>query len=608
MRKIELLAPARNVETGIAAINCGADAVYIGPEKFGARSAAGNTLADIERLIKYAHKYYAKVYSTVNTILYEDELEDARGLIVELYSSGIDGIIFQDMAILEMDLPPVPLHASTQCDNYDIEKIKFLDRTGIPRIVLARELSIEEVERIRGEVSCELEYFVHGALCVSMSGRCYMSAASGGRSSNRGECAQPCRRSYTLSDSNGKIVPAGRYPLSLKDLNRTDYIGELIDAGIDSFKIEGRLKDINYVRNIVAHYRVKIDEFLEGRSDAAKSSSGISVPGFTPDPERTFNRGFTTYFTDGRSCKVLSPDTPKSLGKRMGKVVAVEENRFRIDSPEPLNGGDGIFFFKRDGSECGVRVNRSEDGYIYPLSMDGICEGVEIFRNSDAAFEKIIESAKCERRLTADIVFRDTDDGFELIMTDCDGNSVSERITCNKEKSVKGSDPASQVEKQLRKLGNTIFTAGSVEIDFGENWFIPVSLVNEMRRVCAEKLEAERNCRYRPAQSTFNKNDTRYPYDMIDYRWNVSNSLARRFYERHGVSVIRDSFETGAHDGTEALMTTRMCLKYETGLCRKYGGKASGFTEPFTLDDGINRYCLSFDCAACFMIVKKIRD
>lgn len=608
MRRIELLSPAKNCETGIAAINCGADAAYIGPERFGARSAAGNSLSDIEKLINYAHRYYAKVYATVNTVLYENELEDARSLIVDLYNSGIDGIIFQDMGILEMDLPPVPLHASTQCDNYDIEKIKFLDRAGIPRVVLARELGIEDVKRIRKEVSCELEYFVHGALCVSMSGRCYLSAASGGRSANRGECAQPCRRSYTLTDSNGKVIPAGRYPLSLKDLNRTDYIGELIDAGVDSFKIEGRLKDINYVRNTVAHYRGKIDEYLTGKSDVVKSSSGISVPGFTPDPERTFNRGFTAYFTDGRSCKALSPDTPKSLGRRMGVVTAVEGNCFRTDSRDAFNSGDGIFFFRHDRSECGVRVNRVDDGYIYPLSMDGIYRGAEIFRNSDSAFEKIIESAKSERRIPADILFRDNEDGFELVMRDCDGNSATEKAECGKEKSVKGDNSTRQIGKQLRKLGNTIFTAGSVEINFSENWFVPVSLVNEMRRGCAEKLEADRMRNLPPAVYRLAVSDVRYPYDKIDYRWNVSNSLARRFYSRHGVTAIADSFETGIHDGSEALMTTKMCLKYENDLCPKHGGKTSGYSEPFILDDGANRYSLTFDCSACVMILKRFKD
>ncbi|HPR38944.1 MAG TPA: U32 family peptidase [Spirochaetota bacterium] len=604
MRKIELLAPAKNIETGIAAVNCGADAVYIGPEKFGARSAAGNSLGDIEKLIIYSHKYYARVYATVNTILYENELEEARKTIFNLYNAGIDGIIFQDMGILEMDLPPVPLHASTQCDNYDIEKIKFLDRIGIPRVVLARELSIDELREIRKEVNCELEFFIHGALCVSMSGRCYMSAAYGGRSANRGECAQPCRKRYTLTDSNGKIIPAGRYPLSLKDLNRTEYIGELVDAGIDSFKIEGRLKDVNYVRNIVSHYRLKIDEVLEGRNDLRKLSSGVSVPGFTPDPERTFNRGYTEYFTNGRTCKVLSPHTPKSSGKRIGVVQSVENNRFSIDGNNSLNAGDGIFFFKRDGSECGTRINRVDDVFIYPLSIDGIYEGAEIFRNSDALFEKVLETAKSERRITADILLQDTDDGFKLVMKDSDGNTAVQNIMHSKEKSMKESAGEEQLLKHLRKLGNTIFTAGDITVDFSENWFVPVSILNEARRICADKLEAVRCGSYIRQQLFFSKTDIQYPYTEIDYRWNVSNSFARKFYERHGVSAVMESFETGSRTGTEDLMTTKMCLKYENGLCPGNGGKNSGYSEPFILSDGSRKFRIIFDCSRCIMMIK----
>jgi len=604
MRKIELLAPAKNIETGIAAVNCGADAVYIGPEKFGARSAAGNSLSDIAKLISYSHKYYARVYATVNTILYESEIEDARRLINDLYNAGIDGIIFQDMGILEMDLPPVPLHASTQCDNYDIEKIKFLNRIGIPRVVLARELTVEDIRRIRNEVTCELEYFIHGALCVSMSGRCYMSAASGGRSANRGECAQPCRKSYTLTDSNGKVIQTGKYPLSLKDLNRTEYICDLIDAGIDSFKIEGRLKDINYVRNTVAHYRIKIDEALSGRKDIQKSSSGISVPGFTSDPERTFNRGYTEYFTKGRSDKVLSPHTPKSLGKRIGIVTSIENSCFRTDSNEKLNAGDGIFFFKQDYTECGTRINRSDENFIYPLSMDGIHKEIEVFRNSDAAFEKEVDTAKSERRITVDILFRDTAGGFEVVMADSDGISVSENVTHVKEKSLKAHDQYGQIKKQLAKLGNTIFAAGDVIIELEDNWFVPVSLLNEMRRNCAEKLEAERLRSYIRPENLFNKTDIQYPYSEIDYSWNVSNSPARKFYERHGVSIINDSYETGVYTGNEVLMTTKMCLKFENGLCPKYGGKNSGYTEPFILNDGRNRFMVTFDCSGCVMNIR----
>ncbi len=608
MRKIELLAPAKNCETGIAAVNCGADAVYIGPEKFGARSAAGNPVEEIEKLIIHAHKYYAKVYATINTILFENELDAVRRLIIQLHDSGIDGIIFQDMAILEMDLPPVPLHASTQCDNYDIEKIKFLDRIGIPRIVLARELTVDEIRRIRGEVNSELEYFIHGALCVSMSGRCYSSAAAGGRSANRGECAQPCRRHYTLSDSSGKIIPAGRYPLSLKDLNRTDFIGELIEAGIDSFKIEGRLKDINYVRNVVAHYRIKIDEYLDGRSNVSKSSSGRSVHGFTPDTERTFNRGYTPYFIKGRSGRLLSPDTPKSLGKRIGTVTRAEGNRFTTDGPEKLNSGDGIFFLKKDGTECGVRINRVDDRYIYPLSMDDIYQGAEIFRNHDALFEKRLDGAVSERRIEADIIFRDTENGFEFVMSDSDGNSTSASITCDKEEARRETTSVEQIAKQITRLGNTIFAAGKVSVDLSSDWFIPVSSLNDLRRKCAEKLETARAGNYKKSVFPFKKSDIKYPCDNIDYRWNVSNSLARRFYERHGVASIADSFETGVRSGNEALMTTKMCLKYESGLCPKHGGRISSYKEPFILNDGVRKFDVTFDCSSCMMVIRLSRE
>jgi putative protease len=321
IRKIELLAPAKNYETGIAAINFGADAVYIGCEKFSARSAAGNSIEDIRKLIKHAHLYRARVYAAVNTILFDNELEDVRDLITTLYDSGIDAVIIQDMGILEMDIPPVPLHASTQCDNFDPERVKFLDRTGFPRIILARELDLEQIREIRRVTRCELEVFIHGALCVSLSGRCYMSAAMGGRSANRGECAQPCRKSYTLTDAEGKIISKAKYPLSLKDLNLTDHLEKLIDAGVDSLKIEGRLKDINYVKNTVAHYRKRLDLILEGKNGLVKSSSGRTFHDFTPDPDRTFNRGYTGYFINGRNSKISSPFTPKSLGKYCGTVT-----------------------------------------------------------------------------------------------------------------------------------------------------------------------------------------------------------------------------------------------------------------------------------------------
>ncbi len=328
------------------------------------------------------------------------------------------------------------------------------------------------------------------------------------------------------------------------------------------------------------------------------------MPGVTPDPERTFNRGYTEYFTKGREKKILSPHTPKSLGKRIGIVVSVEGNRFCIEGNEKLTGGDGIFFFKHDGSGCGTRINRVDESFIYPLSMDGIHEGTVIFRNNDASFEKAIESAQSQRRITADMLFRDTAGGYELVMTDTDGISVSENVTYVKEKSLKAQDQNVQIEKQLAKLGNTIFASGDVSIEFEDNWFVPVSLLNELRRSCTEKLETERLRSYIRPESIFNKTDIQYPYTEIDYTWNVSNSLARKFYERHGVSIIGDSFETGIHTGNEALMTTKMCLKYENGLCSKYGGNASGYTEPFILSDGVHRFKINFDCSRCVMIIR----
>lgn len=604
MKTIELMAPAKNKETGMAAINCGADALYIGPAKFGARAAAGNSVKDIAELVKYAHKYHARVYATVNTILYENELEDARDLIIELYNIGIDAVIFQDMALLEMDLPPVPLHASTQCDNYDIEKVKFLDRIGIPRIILARELSIDEIKNIRDAVETELECFVHGALCVSMSGRCYMSAAAGGRSANRGECAQPCRKSYTLKDAGGNVIPAGRYPLSIKDLNRSEYIPELIDAGISSFKIEGRLKDDNYVKNIVAHYRKIIDEHIEKKGDIRAASSGITVPGFTPDPDITFNRGYAGYFMRGRNEKLLSAHTPKSTGKFIGKVSVVENKRFRVDSSVPVSNGDGLFFLKRDKTENGLRVNKVEGGYIYPFEMKGIYKGAEVYKNYDRLFEKQLENATCERKIPVNIVFSETETGFALMMKDRDGFYAEEIVEAKKEVSRTGGDAASQIVKHLSKLGSTIFKAADVDVEISENRFIQVKLLNEMRRRCSAELETKRLNGYTRPHFELKDPGAGYPYKKLDLTWNVSNSLARRFYEKHGVEEIEPALEISGDRGSEPLMTTRMCLKYELDMCFKHGGEPGNYSEPFILDDSSRSYCLSFECDGCVMLVK----
>ncbi len=605
MRKIELLAPARNLETGIAAINFGADAVYIGPEKFSARSAAANSLEDIEKLINHAHIYNAKVYATINTILFDNELEDARKLITDLYNRGIDAVIIQDMGILEMDLPPVPLHASTQTDNYDIERVKFLDRIGFPRIVLARELSLPQIKEIRKETKCELEFFIHGALCVSLSGRCYMSAAAGGRSANRGECAQPCRKSYTLTDANGEIISRDRYPLSLRDMNQTASLKNIIDAGVDSLKIEGRLKDIDYVKNIVAHYRKELDNILEGGSDICKASSGRVQFDFTPDPARTFNRGYTEYFINQRTHSIRSPHTPKSPGKEIGRVTETGNNWFKISTGEKISNGDGLAFFDKEKNLTGVKANRVDNDKIFPLTMNGIFKEAVIYRNHDVVFEKTLSISKTARKIDVTMELSETETGFKLTVIDEDNYSASEEIESGKVISQSDNTVLEQMKKQLSKLGGTIFSATEIKISLKENFFIPVSILNDIRRKAIEQLLEIRIKSYKTTPYVIEKNDIPYPYKQIDFRNNVSNHLAEEFYKRHGVDAIEKSFETANSRITGPLMTTKLCLKHEYNLCPKQNNKNRKFSEPFYLSDGNIKYRIEFDCGECMMKIFK---
>ncbi|MFH0976923.1 MAG: U32 family peptidase [Spirochaetota bacterium] len=609
MRKIELLAPAKNLETGIAAINFGADAVYIGAQKFSARAAAANSIDDIGKLIKHAHLYNAKVYAAVNTILYNDELEDAERLITDLYNRGIDAIIIQDMGILEMSIPPVPIHASTQADNFDIERIKFLDKTGFSRIVLARELSIQQIKEIRGSTSCELEVFIHGALCVSLSGRCYMSASMGGRSANRGECAQPCRKSYILRDAAGEIVSGHKYPLSLKDLNQTANLQDIIDAGADSLKIEGRLKDINYVKNITAHYRIAIDNILEGKTDCTKASSGKVYFDFTPDPFRTFNRGYTDYFLKNKSLhsseSIRSYDTPKSLGKLMGRVSETGSNWFRIESSEKINNGDGLAFFDNNMNLTGVKVNRADADKIYPLSMNGIYKDAIVYRNNDAAFEKTLSLSKTERKIDVALILAETDNGFKLTLTDEDGYFSSSEISSSKDISRSDKADYEQIKKQLSKLGGTIFAASDIKIMFSENYFLPVSILNELRRNAVWKLLETRKANYKVKHSEIKKTQTIYPNKKIDFRYNVSNHLAEEFYKRHCAEEIEKAFEISPFRIDGPLMTTRLCLKHENNLCQKNPGNKSKYIEPFYLIDNNVKYRIEFDCKNCMMLIFK---
>ncbi|HOQ49637.1 MAG TPA: U32 family peptidase, partial [Candidatus Kapabacteria bacterium] len=452
VRYIELLSPAQNLEYGIAAINYGADAVYIGANKFGARASVGNSTKDIEKLCRYAHLYNAKVYATLNTILYENELEQARNLVFELYDAGIDAIIIQDTAFLMMDLPPIQIFASTQMHNYELERIKFFDKIGISRFILARELNLKQIQEIRENIKAELEFFVHGALCVGLSGRCYASFHSTGYSGNRGECKQICCLRYDLFDAKGNTIIKQKHLLSLKDLNLSDYLEKLVDAGISSFKIEGRLKDINYVKNITAFYRKKIDELIERKQDIKKTSKGNIYLHFEPNPARTFSRGFTNYFIDDNHSKKANFETPKSIGQFIGVVSKVDKNKILIDTNEVIHNADGLCYFTENGLE-GFLVNKVENKWVIPNKQLKIEIGVKIYRNQDYEFEKLLSQNKTRRKLPIDIELNIENEYLKIkyLYEDMYAESKIAFETSSNPKQI------DIIENQLRKTNDTPF-------------------------------------------------------------------------------------------------------------------------------------------------------
>jgi len=594
---LELLSPARDLECGLAAINHGADAVYIGAPKFGARAAAGNPLKDIADLISYAHRYWARVYITLNTILYDSELEEARSMIHQLHDAGADALIIQDMGLLELDLPPIPLFASTQTHNYNLDRIQFLERVGIQRVILARELSLKQVSEIRKATPLDLEFFVHGALCVSFSGQCYFSQAAMGRSANRGECAQMCRLPYTLTDGRGNILAHNQHVLSLKDLNLSDYLSDLVDAGVTSFKIEGRLKEASYVKNITAFYRAKIDALMEERKGFRPSSSGKTTFFFTPDPEKTFNRGTTDYFIRGRRHEIVSLRTPKSVGKLLGTVQSVGNGFFSLQTAGDLHNGDGICFFGENDELMGININGVEGTRIFPNSMEGIEPGVVVCRNYDHEFVQLLKSDSAKRTIDIDLTFDETQDGFELRAVDEDGNEATHRIVHAKEVARKQDVAYETIKTQLSKLGDTIFNAKSVAIGLKQAFFLPVGVLNQLRRDCISALEVVR-ARTVPRQArSIVPNDLPYPEKRLDYSANVVNEKAAAFYRRHGVQEIEKGLELQNDSSGKTLMTTRHCLKFQFDLCRGEKGSA----EELYLSEGKIRYKLDFDCEQCVM-------
>jgi 23S rRNA 5-hydroxycytidine C2501 synthase len=600
-RSIELLAPAKNAECAREAILHGADAVYIGAPRFGARSAAGNSLEDLAGLVTFAHEFGVRIYATINTLLHDSELPEVEKLIWDLWNIGVDALIIQDMGITQLNIPPIPLHASTQTDNRTSEKVRFLQDTGFRRVILARELSIEQVRTIADETTVPLECFIHGSLCLSYSGQCYMSQALSGRSANRGECAQYCRLPYDLVDGDGKMLLHRKHLLSLQDLNRTDSLEDLIYAGVTSFKIEGRLKDVSYVKNVTAWYRTKLDEIIQRRPELKRSSSGISRLNFRPDPKKSFNRGFTDYFLKGRPDRLSNPDTPKSMGEPVGRVKEVQGNQLTVAGTATFTNGDGLSFLGENGQFDGFRVNRAENNRLFPARMPVLKANTLLYRTYDQAFERELEKSSAIRYIPVDVKCWETPFGFALSMEDPDGNRAA--LSFNQEKVPAAKPQGQQVKTQLTKLGNTLFEAVSCELEWSGDWFVPVSIWAEQRRLLCEKMTEIRKVAFRREEAPMPETRHHYPLNKLTYLGNVLNQKAMDFYRLHGVETIEPAFESEAHqrEPEEVLMLNKFCLRYELGACPVHHPSGLKLKEPLFLVHDNKRIKLSFDCKACEM-------
>ena len=616
-RKIELLAPAKNLECGIEAVNHGADAVYIGAPKFGARAAAVNSLEDIAALVAYAHLYNVRIYVTVNTILKEEELAETEKMIWELYRIGVDALIVQDMGITRLNLPPIPLHGSTQMDNRTPEKVRFLADAGFRQVVLARELSLQEIRRIHEACpETPLEVFVHGALCVSYSGQCYVSQACFGRSANRGECAQFCRLPFSLVDADGKTIVRDKHLLSLKDLNQSEVLEDLLDAGASSLKIEGRLKDVSYVKNVTAAYRSKLDAIFARRKEYVRASSGTCRFDFTPRLDKSFSRGFTHYFLQGRDREISSFDTPKSLGEEMGTMKEQRGNYLTVAGVKPFHNGDGVCFLDEQGRLQGFRINRVDGNKLYPAGdVPRIKPRTRLFRNFDQEFERILARKSAERKIGVGWELTDTPSGFALTAADEDGNRITLSFPYPKE--LARTPQSENLRTQLGKLGNTPFevmplggtdspsatTAPAIAINLLQNWFIPASVIADWRRQAIDKLTAARRITYRRELHVWKPTRHRFPATSLTYLGNVMNTAARSFYQAHGVASVEPAYEKQAVPEA-VLMFCKHCLRYSMGWCPTYQKGHSPYREPYYLvgTDG-KRFRLTFDCKNCQMKV-----
>ena len=564
---IELLSPAKDVEVGIAAINHGADAVYIGGPDFGAREKASNAIEDIERLCRHAALYDAKVYVTLNTLLYNKELERARKMAYDCWNAGVDALIVQDMQLLQLDLPPIPLHASTQCDNLSLEKVQWLESLGFCQVVLGRELSLKQIREIRAKTTVPLEFFVHGALCVSHSGQCYLSQYIGNRSANRGACAQPCRLPWDLLDADGKVLIKNRHLLCLKDLNNSAHLEELIDAGITSFKIEGRLKDADYVKNVTAYYRQKLDEIIRRRTDLEQASMGHCSYSFEVNPEKSFNRGFTDYFINGRQKGIGLPFTPKSMGEYIGEVSWCNPLRMEIDTDKTLHNGDGLCFLNQDNELVGLRADVVNGKTVSCNRPHGAYRGAKIYRNLDMEWQKQVDASTGNRKIDIDLLLKETPDGYELLdkLSTVNCQLPTDKITANNPQKA-----AENIRKKALQWGDTVFNPVNLELHFAEPRLIPASLIGEMKRDLVAKLTEE----------------------LIE---NHKNTRERRRDGVHTVSTLIDPDKIPS-----CLMTCHHCIRYANGMCSKETGQRA---TPLWIRNGGHTFRLEFDCRNCLMYV-----
>ena len=601
-QKLELLAPAKDLLHGREAINHGADALYIGPPAFGARTAACNTLQDIEQLVNYAHLYHAKIYVTVNTLLFDNELDDAVRMIHKLYNIGVDAILIQDMGLLQCDLPPIELHASTQTHNASVERVRFLQNVGFKRVVLARETSLKQMEEIRQATNVELESFIQGALCVCYSGQCYMSEYLTGRSGNRGCCTQPCRSSYDLLNSKGKILHHNEHLLSLKDFSAAQHIHSMADAGIMSFKIEGRLKDMPYVKNLTAYYRQILDNMMSGSDAYTAASSGKCTFYFTPDLERTFNRGFTDYFLRERQ-PMASFATQKAIGKMIGTVSEVHDNYIIVKSDYEFAAGDGLCFTEKNATQ-GFLVNRVEGNRLYPNKMPQIKIGTKLYRNNDISFEKQLQKTSAVRKIALNIILSEDSNGINLVITDEDGYQATAHLDCDKVLATNVERARKQMEQQLTKLGDTCYSVASFTDTITDTLFIPASQLNQLRRNAIEQLNSIRCHTALPHPAPRQDNGEGHVSELLDYSYNVINKKADEFYRGHGAKSIESGVELSHDFEGKALMTTKYCLRYELGQCLQHKNNDTidpDYKGQLMLRNNGRLFTLQFDCKNCQM-------